>query len=165
MAPPNKRKLHMAKCDQIRAKNKEEQMARAIVQLRVAELSSELTSKLEIPCEQDEEVAEATVPPSEAHWDGILDSDHEEESDIEYSNKEIYLSEDDLELDDAVVTVSQAPTPNAFKVMMMGKAYEESDMFNKASFRYQRGPELSNKQKKAEGRASWFLQVVCTRTL
>jgi hypothetical protein len=99
----------MAKCNQIRVKNKEEQMARAIAQLKVAELSSELISELEISCKQDEEVTEVTVPLSEAHWEGTLDSDHEEESDIEYSDKGIYLNENDLELDDAVATVSQAP--------------------------------------------------------
>jgi hypothetical protein len=38
------------------------------------------------------------------------------------SDKEIYLSEDDLELDDAIVTVSQVPKPDVFE-MMMGKAY------------------------------------------
>jgi hypothetical protein len=36
---------------------------------------------------------------------GILDSGHEEELDIEYSDREIYLSEDDLELDDAFLFV------------------------------------------------------------
>jgi hypothetical protein len=40
------------------------------------------------------------------------------------SDKEIYLSEDDLELDDAVATVSQVPKPDAFEVMM-GKANEK----------------------------------------
>jgi hypothetical protein len=55
-------------------------------------------------------LAEATVSLSEAHWEGILNSDHEEESDIEYSDKEIYLSEDDLGLDDTVATVSHAPS-------------------------------------------------------
>jgi hypothetical protein len=58
--------------------------------LKVAELSSELISELAIPCEQDEEVAEATLPPSEAHWEGTLDSNHEEESTIEHSNEERY---------------------------------------------------------------------------
>jgi hypothetical protein len=105
-----------------------------------------LISKLEIPCEQDEEVAKTTLPLSEAHWEGTLDSDLEEESDIEYSNEKIYLSEDDLELDNTVATVSQASKPNAFEVMM-GKAYEEN-VFYEAGFRYQRRPELRNKQKK-----------------
>jgi hypothetical protein len=54
-------------------------MARATAQLKVEELSSELIFQLEIPCEQDEEVAEAALPPLEAHWEGTLDSDLEED--------------------------------------------------------------------------------------
>jgi hypothetical protein len=42
-------------------------MARATAQLKVEELSSELIPQLQIPCEQDEEVAEAALPPLEAH--------------------------------------------------------------------------------------------------
>jgi hypothetical protein len=60
MVSPNKWKLYIAKCNQIRAKNKEEQIARAIAQLKIAELSSEPISKLEILCKPDGEVAEAT---------------------------------------------------------------------------------------------------------
>jgi hypothetical protein len=56
--------------------------------------------------------------------------------------------------------MSQAPNPNAFEVMI-GKAYEENDIFDKVSFRYQRGPELSNKKKKAEGRAIANLEPPC----
>jgi hypothetical protein len=112
-------------------------------------------------CEPGEEVAEATVPPSEAHREGVLDSNHEEESDTEYSDEEIYLSEDDLELDDAVATVSQAPKPNSFEVMMC-KAYKENNVFDKASFRYQRGPELNNKKKKRKaeqaGSCKWYVR-------
>jgi hypothetical protein len=79
-------------------------MARAIAQLKVAELSPELLSELEILYEQDEDVAEAALPLSEAYLEGTLDLDFEEELDIEYSEEGVYLSEDDLELDKAVPT-------------------------------------------------------------
>jgi hypothetical protein len=46
----------MVKCNRIRARDKEERMGRAIAQLKVSELSSELISELEIPCARDEEV-------------------------------------------------------------------------------------------------------------
>jgi hypothetical protein len=75
----------------------------------VAKLSSELISELEIPWEQYEAVAGATLSPSEAHWNGTLGSDLEEEVDTEYSNEEVYLSEDDLGLNDAFATASQVP--------------------------------------------------------
>jgi hypothetical protein len=52
--------------------------------------------------EQDEDVTKAALPPSEAHCEGALDSDFEEGSDIEYSNEEVYCSEDNFELDEAV---------------------------------------------------------------
>jgi hypothetical protein len=122
-------------------------MARATAQPKVEELSSELISHLEIPFEQNEEVAEAALPPSEAHWEGTLDSDLEEKPGIEYSDEKVYLSEGGLELGDTVSIASQVPKQNAFEVMM-GEAYKGNNVFNKASFRYQRGPELSNKQKK-----------------
>jgi hypothetical protein len=67
-------------------------------------LSSGLISELEIPWKQDEEVAEAALPLSEAHWESTLDLDLEEEPDIEYYDEDVYLSEDDLELDGAVAT-------------------------------------------------------------
>jgi hypothetical protein len=50
----------------------------------------------------------------------------------------MYLSEDDLELDDAVETASQAPKPNAFEVMM-GKAYKEKEL--------RRGSDMLEKEK------------------
>jgi hypothetical protein len=50
-------------------------MTRATAQLKVEEFSSELISQLEIPCEKDEEVAEAALPLLEPHWEGTLGSD------------------------------------------------------------------------------------------
>jgi hypothetical protein len=48
---------------------------------------------------------------------------------------------------------------------MMGKAYKQNNAFDKASFRYQRGPELSNKQKKQKveqaGSCKWYVQEHC----
>jgi hypothetical protein len=47
----------MTECNQIREKNKEGQIERAIAQLKVAEPPSELVSELEILCEPSAEVA------------------------------------------------------------------------------------------------------------
>jgi hypothetical protein len=82
-------------------------------------LSSELISELEIPWEQDEAAAGAALPSWEARWEGTLESGLEEESDTEYSDEEVYLSEDDL---DAFATASQGPRQKAFEVVI-GKAY------------------------------------------
>jgi hypothetical protein len=79
MSQPNRRNRQIVKCDEIIAKNKEERITRATAQLKVEKLSSELISQPEIPCVQDEEVAEAALPPSEVHWGDTLDSDLEEE--------------------------------------------------------------------------------------
>jgi hypothetical protein len=110
LTPTEQKESSFETCNKIIAKNKEEQTARARAQLKATKLSSELISELEIPCEQDEEVAEAALSPSEAHWESTLDLDLEEESDIEYYDEDVYLS-DDLELDDVVATASQAPKP------------------------------------------------------
>jgi hypothetical protein len=53
-------------------KNKEEQMARARAQLEAMKLFSQFISELEMPCEQDEEVVEAALPPSEADWESTF---------------------------------------------------------------------------------------------
>jgi hypothetical protein len=48
--------------------------------------------------------------------EGAFDSDLKEESDVEHSDEEVYLSQDDLELDDAIATASQAPKQKVFEI-------------------------------------------------
>jgi hypothetical protein len=79
MSRPNRRNCHIVKCAAAFAIRSSLFFAMISLRLKVKELLSELISQLEIPCEQDEEVTEAALPPSEAHWVGTFDSGLEED--------------------------------------------------------------------------------------
>jgi hypothetical protein len=88
-------------------------------------------------------------------------SDFENESELEYTDEE-YFNEDDLEIDseemnmlvlstavpDGIETLVEQEKSDAFTMLMSSARSRGDAVFDTTSFKDQRGPSLSNKQKK-----------------
>jgi hypothetical protein len=119
----SKRKLHLKKA---RAARKCEQKTRSEANTLPDEIDEE--ARLELQEAVHWEPPEASIPAA-VHWAGVDDGD---------------LEEDDCEVSEA----EENEEEDAFAVMMARAKKGGAKAFESTNFKYQRGPELSSRQKK-----------------